>query len=183
MNRVFSELRCKYLLPIYKKWKSLGFLPSMGLAIYRQTPKLCPQTLVFESGILMGFEFDHQRINLTTQSDLNFVKVSYGGPFEKILELLCWVHTLIYIRVDSRFAPSQWEMPLLCNDISHWLGASLESALYIIEFVIIMLNITWWYSRPCYTSAQLIGLWEMWPLSWIRNIQTHIKDRYFENFL
>ena len=32
-------------------------------------------------------------------------------------------------RVDSRFAPSQWEMALLCNDISHWLGASLESAL------------------------------------------------------
>ena len=34
-------------------------------------------------------------------------------------------------RADSRFAPSQWEMALLCNDISHWLGANLESALYI----------------------------------------------------
>ena len=32
-------------------------------------------------------------------------------------------------RVDSRFAPSQWEMALLCNDISYWLGANLESAL------------------------------------------------------
>ena len=32
-------------------------------------------------------------------------------------------------RADSRFAPSQWETALLCNDISHWLGASLESAL------------------------------------------------------
>ena len=30
---------------------------------------------------------------------------------------------------DSRFAPSQWETALLCNDVSHWLGASLESAL------------------------------------------------------
>ena len=29
----------------------------------------------------------------------------------------------------SRFAPSQWETALLCNDVSHWLGASLESAL------------------------------------------------------
>ena len=27
------------------------------------------------------------------------------------------------------FAPSQWEMALLGNDVSHWLGASLESAL------------------------------------------------------
>ena len=40
-------------------------------------------------------------------------------------------------RADSRFAPSQWEMALLCNSVSHWLcnsvshwlGASLGSAL------------------------------------------------------
>ena len=30
---------------------------------------------------------------------------------------------------DSRFAPSQWETALLCNEVSHWLGASLDSAL------------------------------------------------------
>ena len=33
------------------------------------------------------------------------------------------------IRADSRFASSQWETALLCNDVSHSLGASLESAL------------------------------------------------------
>ena len=32
-------------------------------------------------------------------------------------------------RAHSRFVPSQWEMALLCNNISCWLGASLESAL------------------------------------------------------
>ena len=32
-------------------------------------------------------------------------------------------------RADSRFAPSQWETALLCNAVSQWLGASLESAL------------------------------------------------------
>ena len=32
-------------------------------------------------------------------------------------------------RGDSRFAPSQWEMAVLCNNVSHWLGASLELAL------------------------------------------------------
>ena len=31
-------------------------------------------------------------------------------------------------RADSKFVPSQWETALLCNNISHWLGASLESA-------------------------------------------------------
>ena len=29
----------------------------------------------------------------------------------------------------TRFATSQWETALLCNGVSHWLGASLESAL------------------------------------------------------
>ena len=33
------------------------------------------------------------------------------------------------IRADSRFVPCQWETALLCNDVSHWLGASLESTL------------------------------------------------------
>ena len=35
-----------------------------------------------------------------------------------------------FSRADSRFAPSQWETALLCNTVFHWLGASLESALY-----------------------------------------------------
>ena len=29
-------------------------------------------------------------------------------------------------RADYKFVPSQWEMALLCNDVSHWLGANLE---------------------------------------------------------
>ena len=35
-----------------------------------------------------------------------------------------------YETSNSRFAPSQWETALLCNDVSHWLGASLESAMF-----------------------------------------------------
>ena len=36
-------------------------------------------------------------------------------------------------RADSRFVPNQWETPFLCNDISHCLGAILESALGVGE--------------------------------------------------
>ena len=32
-------------------------------------------------------------------------------------------------RADSRFVPSQYEMSLQSNAISHWLGTNLESAL------------------------------------------------------
>ena len=35
------------------------------------------------------------------------------------------------IKAGPRFVPSQWETALLCNDISHWLGASLEWTLNI----------------------------------------------------
>ena len=34
-------------------------------------------------------------------------------------------------RADSWFAPSQWQTSLQSNAVSHWLGANLESALYI----------------------------------------------------
>ena len=39
----------------------------------------------------------------------------------------------INFRVDSRFAPSQWETSLQTNAVSHWLGANLESALKFIR--------------------------------------------------
>ena len=34
------------------------------------------------------------------------------------------------LQADSRLAPSQWEMLLQSNAVSHWLGANLESALH-----------------------------------------------------
>ena len=41
-----------------------------------------------------------------------------------------------HCRADSRLVHSQWETALLCNDVSHWLGASLDSALqWIIDFL------------------------------------------------
>ena len=47
--------------------------------------------------------------------------------------MTCWWHRwsryLLDRQADSRFVPSQWETALLCNDIFHWLGASLESTL------------------------------------------------------
>ena len=38
---------------------------------------------------------------------------------------------IAWYRADSRLAPSQSETVLLCNSVSHWLGANLESALMI----------------------------------------------------
>ena len=51
------------------------------------------------------------------------------------------------LRADSRFAASQWETALLCNDVSHWLGASLKSALYARQRLtgFVSLDCTWMY--------------------------------------
>ena len=40
--------------------------------------------------------------------------------------MFCWLPVPTVTRADSRFAPSQWETTLLCNDVSHCLGANLE---------------------------------------------------------
>ena len=45
---------------------------------------------------------------------------------------------------DSRFAPCQWEAALLCNDVSHWLGASLELVLHTMLFIMIALGFNNW---------------------------------------
>ena len=52
-------------------------------------------------------------------------------------------------RADSRFAPSQWETALRCNyhdDVSHWLGASLESALNMADS---RFAPSWWETVLC----------------------------------
>ena len=38
-------------------------------------------------------------------------------------------------RAESRFAPSHWKTTLLCNYVSHWLTASLESAPYTYSLI------------------------------------------------
>ena len=51
--------------------------------------------------------------------------------------------TIILCRADSWFAPSQWEMALRYNGVSHWLGASLESALWCISLEIYLRLMIW----------------------------------------
>ena len=40
-----------------------------------------------------------------------------------------------WVQWSQWFAPSQWETALLCNDVSHWLGANLESVLWTYTYL------------------------------------------------
>ena len=61
-----------------------------------------------------------------------------GDPLSNYQEWFVLVATDMGCRVDSRFVPSQWEMALPCNDVSHWLGANLEPSL-----------VMYWCLRKC----------------------------------
>ena len=52
-------------------------------------------------------------------------------------------------RADSRFGRSQWETALICNAVSHWLGANLESTLNNCRDVFSLGPVTW-SLRPCH---------------------------------
>ena len=59
----------------------------------------------------------------------------------------CNRHLTTSLMADLRFASSQWEMALHCNDISHWLGTNLESVLSILGWY--LLCFVWVYSNIC----------------------------------
>ena len=63
----------------------------------------------------------------------------------------------ILYRAGSRFALSQWETVLLCDDVSHWQGASLESALlyilYIPHYLWYVITCPWYLLLPHYKSS------------------------------
>ena len=65
------------------------------------------------------FPFDDVIMKIEKFQDANFVVTGGASGFRHGFN----------VRADSRFAPSQREMTLLCHDVSHWLGASLESAM------------------------------------------------------
>ena len=60
-----------------------------------------------------------------------------------------------YIRADSTLAPSQWETSLQSNGISHWLGANLESALYVSHKTSWMVLSLWKYNTVCVIPQDL----------------------------
>ena len=81
--------------------------------------------LSYYSDLTSSQEFQPMAAQLSMKAALPFAKIlasvscrsSKTGP---------WFRKC---RADFKFAPSQWEMALLCNDISNWPGTSLKSAL------------------------------------------------------
>ena len=89
-----------------------------------------PQLLWFPTSFT-GSNTTSDRVNNHTSPGPVIRPFVLGGVICRQLSLCISMQiSLYFFRADSRFALSQWEAVLLCNDVAHWLGASLESALF-----------------------------------------------------
>ena len=55
----------------------------------------------------------------------------YRALYDVIASMVVRLYCSLSGRADSRFVPSQWETSLQSNVVSHWLGAHLKSALFM----------------------------------------------------
>ena len=88
--------------------------------------KLCRQKTMDVAGIIFWMHPTNERRHyIVTWSPVGWVHTQ-NDPW-----CICSSMSLLeYVSgADSRFAPTKWEAASLWNDASHWLGASLESAL------------------------------------------------------
>ena len=91
----------------------------------------------------------------------------------------------IGFRADSRFAPSQWETAFLCNDVYHWLGANLESALWLPQMrwtaMKDLVNSSWagdaiWRHRSGSTLAQVMACCLTAPSHYLNQCWLFIRE-------
>ena len=72
------------------------------------------------SFVLLQLEFKQQHWAICSTGTSRIVWFNSSRDVKKTL--LCYVN----VGVTSRLAPSQRETALLCNNVSHWLGANLD---------------------------------------------------------
>ena len=103
---------------IHSMWKIIDHLLSDILMKYQTDSFFTKQNLLI--CFLIGD-------GLSTQGEYNIYSISH--KICTLFYMLAGYSCIITPSADSRLAPNQWETSLQCNAVSHWLGASLESAL------------------------------------------------------
>ena len=91
-----------------------------------------------------------------------------------------WIRLPRYMfRADASFVPSQWETVLLCNDVSHWLGANLESILYAMHKRLLPFQVI--YTGRVFLTMlymDMTSLTTVWPGSVSKNACRNVRDWY-----
>ena len=111
-----------------------------------------------------------------------WVDIAAGNGLElNRCQAITWTNDDILSRADSRLAPSQWETALLCNDVSHWLGTSLETALIVnctlmSIFSKICIKIQTFFFPLTKRHLKMSAKW--WPYWILANVLTIVPDLY-----
>ena len=80
--------------------------------------------------------FLHRTTQLVTVITDQIMLIQSGHfDFYALESILVFAFKIAINRADSRYAPSKWKTALLCNDVSYWLGANLESALDLNTYI------------------------------------------------
>ena len=87
---------------------------------------------------------------------------------------LLHTHLTSYLRDQSRYAPSQWETSLHCNDVSHWLGTHLGQSLlphsptwpnlltdWLTDWLANWLAY-WWTASSCKSASNAVAMYSTW---------------------
>ena len=97
----------------------------------------CELQGIYSPVIHLSHDCDSFWANDTNWYNMNVYTNSCEDPLHDAIHAIICTSTCvseglghIFHRTDSKFAPSQWETALLNKDVSHLLGASLESALF-----------------------------------------------------
>ena len=84
---------------------------------------------------------------LSTSVEQNVIKIFHCYQHKiAYIHFVCLFHKLMIYKEQSRYAPSQWETPLKCNDVSHWLSAYLDWSLDLMPMFAKCHRKFWYYS-------------------------------------
>ena len=134
----------------------------------------------FHDQSLMTRSHDHKLIDIFYKdpynTNISAIALGMYCMYRYILETghitVNIIMSVIMFQADSRFAPSLWEKSLLCNDVSHWWGVSLESdlMLWLLFLVMAILSekaISWWRNHrwiPLTKASDEEFWWFLWSV-------------------
>ena len=103
----------------------------MTFDAFQRIQACCNRCYDYDPAAMLIHTYKNHTLYFTfrTTEDIDIQEKSDVWLYKIIMNSIYLDLKSIDYRADFRFAPSQCETALLCNDVTHCLGASLESAL------------------------------------------------------
>ena len=136
MITLFQLLKRRRTAVSFEWRKRIGILRTIAGNITPTSMKMTPPSFVVARSSSWPWPSAESSDQAKTRSTSNLLWVSHVRPSIHLPTknyhlVLIRSHFSYEFRDQSRYAPSQWETSLHCNDVFHWLGAYLEWSLLL----------------------------------------------------